>query len=270
MGMRKVRKEAFLKAHPYCIFCGGTVPTETIEHCPPRAMFQDRAWPEGFEFPACSSCNHGSADDDLLISFLARTDPFSDVGDGDRRMTEIIRSVNQQFPDLAKKMMPSALKARAMNRRLGIIPERGVTNQEAGPVRVTDEMHRAVHVFAAKLTKAIYYLHTGRVFPADGRIGLKWFTNADLITNNGRYRVFESFQELDGIVPELVRANSLLHDQFEYKLSLSADHELLALQARFGQGFGFAVFACTVREHLDALFASVEERMGKPNPFVLI
>lgn len=269
MGMRKVRKDAFLKAHPLCIFCGGTAPTETVEHCPPRAMFQDRAWPEGLEFPACSTCNHGSADDDLLITFLARTDPFSDAGDSDGRMPEIIQSVHQKFPQLVGKMLPSAVEARAINRRLGIVPAPGATNQEAGPVRVTDEMHKAVQVFAGKLTKAIYYMHTKQVFPADGRIGLKWFTNADLFTNKGRYRVFESFQGLDGIVPELVRSRSMLNDQFEYKLSLSSDHELLALQARFGHGFGFAVFACTVREKLDALFASVEERMGKPNPFTL-
>ena len=241
MGMSKVRKEAFLKAHPFCIFCGGTVPTTTVEHCPPRAMFQERAWPEGFEFPACSKCNHGTADDDLLISFLARIDPFSDGEDDDGRMPDIIRSVHQKFPKLAAKMMPSAIEARAMNRRLGIVPEPGATNQEAGPVRVTDEIDMAVRVFAGKLTKAIYYLHTGQVFPASGRVGLNWFTNADLVTNNGRYRVFESFQGLDGIVPELVRSRSLLNDQFEYKLSLSDDYELMALQARFGRGFGFAV-----------------------------
>ncbi|WP_156328183.1 hypothetical protein [Massilia sp. WF1] len=223
MGMRKVRKEAFLKTHPFCIFCGGTVLTDTVEHCPPRAMFPDRAWPEGFEFPACSNCNHGSADDDLLISFLARTDPFTDGEGDDGRMPDIIRSVHQKFPQLVSKMMPSAIEARAMNRRLGIVPEPGATNQEAGPVRVTDEIDNAVRVFAGKLTKAIYYLHTSQVFPTNGRIGLKWFTNADLVTNNGRYRVFESFQGLDGIVPALVRSRSLLNDQFEYKLSLSTD-----------------------------------------------
>jgi hypothetical protein len=270
MGMSRVRRNAFLEAHPFCIFCGGTAKTETVEHCPPRAMFQDRAWPEGFEFPACASCNHGSADDDLLVSLLARTDPFSEAGDRDGRMPEIIRSVNQKFPQLIAKMMPTAIEARAMNRRLGIAPAAGETNQEAGPVRVTDEMHRAVSVFAGKLTKAIFYMHSGLVFPTDGRIGLKWFTNADLFTNSGRYPVFDVLQDLDGFVPALVRSKSLLNDQFEYKLSISNDSDLLTLQARFGQGFGFAVFACTVGDKLDSLFASAEARTGRPNPFAPI
>jgi hypothetical protein len=66
--MSRVRKNAFFSAHPVCIFCGGGEKATTIEHCPPRAMFQFRDWPEGFEFPACESCNHGTADHDLIIS----------------------------------------------------------------------------------------------------------------------------------------------------------------------------------------------------------
>lgn len=270
MGMSRVRKDAFFAAHPYCIFCGGTVPTMTVEHCPPRAMFQHRAWPEGFEFPACSGCNHGSADDDLLISFLARTDPFNDAGNADGRMPALMESVHQKFPHIVRKMMPTAVEARALNRELGIVPPPGVTNQEAGPVHVTDEMHSAVEVFAAKLTKAIFYMQTGRAFPAHGRIALRWFTNAELVTNNGRYSVFELLEGLAGFAPELSRSKSLLNDQFEYKCSLSSECDLMALQARFGQGFGLVVFAATDREQLDRVYASLEKRTEKPNPFTLI
>lgn len=268
--MSRTRRAAFFAQHPLCIFCGGTVKAETIEHCPPRAMFQERAWPEGFEFPACSRCNHGSADDDLIISLLARTDPFTEAGNADGRMPAIISSVHQKFPQLIAKMMPSVVQARAMNRRLGIVPPPGVTNQQAGPVHVTDEMHRAVEVFAGKLTKAIYYMQAGRTFPAEGRICMRWFTNAELITNNGRYSIFEILEGLEGFVPELARAKSLLNDQFEYKLSMSNELDLLALQARFGHGFGLVVFACTERERLDAVFASLEARTAQPNPFAVL
>lgn len=99
---------------------------------------------------------------------------------------------------------------------------------------------------------------------------LKWFTNADLITNDGRYPVFDMLESLDGFVPQLVRSNSLLNEQFEYKLSISSDFDLLALQARFGLGFGLVVFACTMGETLDALFANVEARTGRPSPFEAI
>jgi hypothetical protein len=268
--MSRKRKDAFFIAHPNCIFCGGAEKATTIEHCPPRAMFQFRQWPDGFEFPACSSCNHGTADHDLIIALLARTDPFTEAGNRDGRMPMIIESVHQKHPSMIGKMMPNALESRTLNRKLGIVPPPGLTNQEAGPVRVTEEMHRAVEVFAAKLTKAVYYMRTNNVFPSEGRIALKWFTNSELITNQGRYVVFDLLQQLDGLAPALVRSNSLLNDQFEYKISISPDGDILALQARFGNGFGFAVFASTDRAKLDASFESISRRTGKPSPFVLV
>jgi hypothetical protein len=270
MGMSRKRKDAFKAAHPFCIFCGGQAEATTIEHCPPRAMFQNRDWPEGFEFPACADCNNGSADDDLIVSFLARTDPFNDTGNIDGRVPAIIDSVHQKFPGLIRKMLPSANEARRINERLGIAPAAGRTNQEAGAVHVTDEMHQAVGVFAAKLVKAIYYMQTSTPFPSGARLAMRWFTNAELLTNNGRYSTFDLLQEMAGFAPELRRAKSFLNDQFSYKVSLSEERDLISLQAKLGQGFGFVVFACTIPERLDAVFVRLEERTGKPNPFTIL
>lgn len=270
MGMSKKKKDEFRAKHPNCIFCGGNVAATTVEHCPPRAMFRDRAWPEGFEFPACSKCNHGTADQDLIIALLARSDPFRDPGDTDGRMGNIIGSVNQKFPGLLAKMMPSANEARRINRRLGIALTPGQTNQEAGAVNVTDEMHYAVEIFSAKLTKAIFYMHSGGVFPNDGRLTLRWFTNSELFTNDGRYSLFDIMEQLGGLAPELRRANTFLNDQFSYKISFSTELDLLVLQAQFGHGFGFVVVGSSAAEKLDSIFASLDKQTGKNNPFKTI
>jgi hypothetical protein len=68
MGAATRHRQAFLRNHKTCAFCGGGAPSSTIEHCPPRSMFQHRQWPEGFEFPACQACNKGSSDHDLVIA----------------------------------------------------------------------------------------------------------------------------------------------------------------------------------------------------------
>ncbi|HEX8612666.1 MAG TPA: hypothetical protein VF800_15375 [Telluria sp.] len=270
MGMSRKRKDAFKAAHPFCIFCGGTVEATTVEHCPPRAMFQKREWPEGFEFAACSKCNHGSADQDLLIALLARVDPFEDSGSKDGRMPGIIGSIAQKFPGLIKRMMPTANEARRINERLGISVTPGQTNQQSGAVHVVEEIHHAVEVFAAKLTKAIYYQQTNMPFPLGGRLAMRWFTNADLITNNGRYQIFDLLSELVGIAPTLRRARSFLNDQFSYKLTISDEKSFFVLQAQFGAGFGFVVFGSTASEKLDAVFINLEEKTQKPNPFIIL
>jgi hypothetical protein len=53
MGAATRHRRAFLAKHRYCAFCGGHATATTVEHCPPRALFQDRRWPESFEFPCC-------------------------------------------------------------------------------------------------------------------------------------------------------------------------------------------------------------------------
>lgn len=53
MGAATQHRQAFLKPHSICAFCGGKNAATTIEHCPPRAMFEYRSLPEGFEFPSC-------------------------------------------------------------------------------------------------------------------------------------------------------------------------------------------------------------------------
>jgi hypothetical protein len=226
MGAATRHRKAFLLVHRICAFCGGNTPATTIEHCPPRVMFQNKQWPEGFEFPACQACNQGSSNDDLLIGMLARMDPFEDKGNLDGRAPGILAGVHQQFPGIFGKMMAGA-------HPLGL------------PVaKVTDEMHDAVSVLARKLAKGIYWRDVGAFFPNDGGLMMTWYTNADVVRDGG-HRLFESLKDIAGVVPRLVRSGKYLNDQFEYKLSISPDQTIIGLQARFGNGFGLIIFGST-------------------------
>lgn len=102
VGSATRHRQAFLKVNPLCIFCGGVESATTIEHCPPRALFQFRQWPEGFEFPACGNCNGNTSNDDLLLAMLARMNPFDNSSDTDGRTAGIIMSVLRQFPGIGE------------------------------------------------------------------------------------------------------------------------------------------------------------------------
>src|SRR5215813_3575574 len=52
-------------------------------------------------------------------------------------------------------------------------------------------------------------------------------------------------KHMTGTAPTLIRSGKYLNDQFAYKVSLSDDKRLLALQAGFGNTFGFVVFGST-------------------------
>jgi len=269
MGAAARHRRKFLGEHPRCAFCGGEAIATTIEHCPPRSMFQFRLWPEGFEFPACEPCNVGTDDQDLLVAMMARMDPFELRGNLDGKHVGLMKAANRQFPGLFEKMMPSASEARRSNRELGLHPEPGQTHQETGTVKVPDEFHTAVCVLARKLSKGIYYRDAGRPFPDDGCLLLNWFTNADIL-RDGKYMVFDLLKELGGTAPPLQRGGTYLNDQFEYKLSLSPEKDILVLQAKFGNAFGFVVFGSTLPGKLESSVARLREQSQRNGPFAVL
>lgn len=232
-------------------------------------MFQFRQWPEGFEFPSCQSCNQGTADHDLLISMLARLDPFEGSGNKDGKQVGLMMMVNKQFPGLISKMMPSANEARSTNRMLGIKPEPGKTQQDASPVKIPEEFHHAVCIFAQKLAKGIFYRETSSPFPDEGCLLLNWFTNADHL-RDGKYVVFDLLKEIGGIAPPLIRSGQYLNDQFEYKFSLSPEKEIFVLQARFGHVFGLAVFGSTLPGKLEDIVVRLREQTQRDGPFAVL
>lgn len=269
MGTAKNHRQSFLQAHPHCVFCGGNAVATTIEHCPPRAMFQNRHWPEGFEFPACSPCNNGTNDHDLLVAMLARMDPFEENGNKDGKLEGIMKMANKQYPGLFSKMFVSPGEARRNNRKLGIQPQPGQTHQEAGGIRLTSEVHEAVCVLAKKLAKGIFYRETQTIFPDNGCLLLNWFTNAELI-REGKYVVFDLLKELGGSAPPLQRSNKYLNDQFEYKITLSPEMNIMILQARFGNSFGLVVFGSTLPDRLEAMISRLREQSSREGPFAVL
>lgn len=232
-------------------------------------MFQHRLWPEGFEFPACDACNRGTGESDLLVATFARMNPFEETGNADGSLDGLMRMVNKQYPGMFQRMMPSAIEARRHNRKLGLQPAPGQTHQEAGMVKVPEELHEAVCALGRKLAKGLFYRETQRIFPDEGCLLLNWFTNADLI-RDGKYVVFDLLKSLTGDAPPTVRSGKHLGDQFEYKLSLAAERNVFIIQARFGGAFGLALFGSTVPGLLESGISRLREQTAREGPFAVL
>lgn len=266
---KRNQRERLLKSHPHCVFCGGQTPATTIEHCPPRSLFQYRHWPEGFEFPACDTCNHGTSDYDLLVAMLARLNPIDEQGNTDGKLPGLIKNMSMQNPGLIMKMLPSATEARRRNRAFGLQPSVGQTQQEVSPINIPGEIHQAVCVVASKLAKAIFYQETLRPFPNDGCLMLNWFTNVELL-RHGKYIVFDLLKDLPGVTPVLERGGKLLNDQFEYKVSVDSENQFFVLQARFNISFAIVVFGSTLPGRLESMAEQMREQNKKNGSFVVL
>ena len=258
MGEAKLRKEKLIAAGHLCIFCGGQRIATTEEHCPPRALFRGKRWPEGYVFPACEDCNGGTSDDDLMISFLAN---LTQVGSADKG-TGLMYQVNKQFPGFLKAMFErTAVQARKMARKTGLRPGPGETYQELPIVKLPVEAHRCVSVLAAKLTKAIYFKQTSEIFPTEGGIMFQWFTNAQKM-EHGRIVLLDALSHFAAMSAPKRRGGKDLTDQFDYKYSADKPGELHILQVVFGEVFGFVSIFSQVPGRLE----SMENRIKDAHP----
>ena len=173
---RANRKQEFLRKHPFCCLCGGTIPATTIEHAPPRVLFVDRQIPGAFSFPACDRCNGGSKDADqiaALVTLIMGSATSSHVTD--RYINKLLEAAATNYPEMLKYIDTSvSLQYLRVN---GLVREVFVGGIDR-------------HIFydwldpwIAKLGLAFWYHHQSDVFPETGRISVHWFTNASIANN---------------------------------------------------------------------------------------
>jgi len=260
------RRKVKIKTSAPCIFCGGGTLATTKEHCPPKALFRNKEWPDGYVFPACINCNGGSSDEDLIVAFLAHLkteDPQKT-----KKGLGLMKAVHRQFPDFLHRMFnKTARESRNDARKLGIKPEPGETYQELGIANVTEAMHKSVSVLAAKLTKAVYYMQTNSIFPTDGGIMFQWFTNAQKL-EHGKVILLEAAAKFSAISPPKQRNGKDLKDQFDYRYSVGEKGELHLLQVVFGETFGFLTIFSQTPGRLESMEDSIKRKLStSDSPF---
>jgi len=251
MGAKKARLSAFLAKHPFCCFCGGSAAATTQDHIPPRGIFAEKKWPEGYVFPGCTSCNNGSARDDALVAFLSRMNV--DAADGTVEAMEwnkLLTSIREHYPGLAREMILSANEVRRWMRKHGVAKPFGLTYGEVPMIRIPEVIVAAVRRFNNKLLRALHYKHTGMIIPSTAWTHLQWWTNANLLAR-------EFPREIAEMMPgraALKRGKVLLGNQFGYSFGTGNDGTLGAYLATFRKSFvvvGVVVFDAALMVDID-------------------
>lgn len=162
---RKAKKKAkFLAEHPHCCFCGGETPSVEIDHLPSRACFDGKNYPDGFEFPACRDCNASTRADEQIVALLSR----------------MLSNPNAAAsPDEIRKYMSGVA-----NNNINVFAELSQVRRNVGENlhllefgNATDDAFQRV---LTRWAKAFHYRETSVIIPADARIYVTYFTNANL------------------------------------------------------------------------------------------
>ena len=192
MNSRARRKQLFLRANPLCCFCGGETPSEEIDHIPSRACFDNKYFPDGFEFPTCRACNASTSQDEQVVALFSRMLAHPHV---------------PALPIEIGKYM-----AGVANNSAAVILEMGNAHARLGAdlhvLELGDAAHGAFDRVLRRWAKAFHYRETGRIVPTEGRLYTSLFSNAnaDKVPPGA----------LEGRVHVLLRNGKDIGDQFGY------------------------------------------------------
>ncbi len=221
MGQAKFKqynREKFLEKNPKCCYCGNDA--TTTDHCPPRAMVLNRIWPEGYEFPACHSCNQEARKDEQILAMLSpmwfSRDQTEAEAEHWRKQTKGL--ANNQ-PEVITEMLINSERNKQRNefRRLfgkeigDELRRRGYGIGVLGPLT-----QAAIRRFSIKLSKALFYKHTKTIL--DGYLWAVHFTAAN---RNDTSSVVELMLRIAPMEPETSRSGESLTNQFTYRYNYS-------------------------------------------------
>jgi hypothetical protein len=228
------RRTKFFSKHPFCCFCGGDERAVEEDHVPARALFDERLWPEGYNFPACKPCNEITRQDENVVAFLSRLGPPEDDLTAVQK-AEIIRcmdAMSRAYPEAMRSMDMSANEVRRKLKELGIPRPPGKFLKDIPLFNIgRPEFVVPVRNFGIKLFCALHYKHAGSVVPSSFEIAIRFFTNMQMDA------ISKEIFKILGRRAEVVRSRNELDDQFHYIYAVTPDKLTSAYLCKFRQSF---------------------------------
>lgn len=240
----------------FCIFCGGVKPANSAEHYPPKAVFTERRFPEGYVFPACQECNSGSRHQDKVIAFLSRMSPSVD----EKLPSEILKLfkslLNERPKDIRQFFTLSAVNKKRAAEQMRYQRPPGALYRDLPFVKVPDWIDEIVNSFIQKLTKALHFHHTNLILPSTGVIESKWFTNANHLSG----QIPEEIFTLPTEAPKLFRANVDLSEQFNYRYLITEDGQFAMYSVHFRFAFCFTSVLAFDKRRWEDMKATIRDQ----------
>uniref|UniRef100_B0T6H8 HNH endonuclease n=1 Tax=Caulobacter sp. (strain K31) TaxID=366602 RepID=B0T6H8_CAUSK len=256
MGEGKRRRQtlnARLASARGCVYCAAARPATTMDHMPPRAVFDSKRRPKGLEFPACEPCNAGTKTADQVVALMSRIYPDATTSEAKAEVQKYLNGVANNEPGLLREMFGSPEWRQSAELRVPQGAGMHALNC-AGPL-----LNKNMDMFAAKFGFAMHYEATGRLIETDGGVAARWYPNAaDL---DGTFP-----RDVWGILgpPDTLRQGQFhVSDQFEYAWAVGEDGEIGIFLGIFRQAFAvLAMTSATPRAVFDT--PPVEMRTWRP------
>lgn len=209
-----------------CVLCGGTRPSDTVEHAPPISLFRDKLRPQGYEFPACRRCNEGTAKLDALASFLfisCKRDAVLGAEPLREHVQNLARTVGRSFPQLSDFIENVDLSSPS-----GLITGRAVR------LKLTSGISRHLARWSAKQVYAYWHEQNKTALSSEAIVAILLLTNDPAIDPHAN-EIATWLKSSFMIKP----AGRPSNDQFFYRYGRDARSSISVFQAVFQESGGF-------------------------------
>jgi hypothetical protein len=229
---KKRAHNGVFEACPFCIYCGGEVQADSIDHVPPRIMFRGKHRPKGLEFASCKSCNEGTGRADLVAALLSRASPDARDAEEQHELKGLLQSLSNNVPGLLEEMFIADQTAAR-----DLLPQLDGTFLKVNGPLVSAHMQ----TFATKIGFALFYELTKQVVPVGGGVAARWFFNVDQAEGTFPQEVF------DHLLPSMTLKQGKfdVSDQFGYRWRLAEGDRMALFLATFRYSFAVLAFVTT-------------------------
>jgi hypothetical protein len=234
MGEAKVKRRAhaaILESFPWCIYCGGVNPADTIEHMPPIQMFYQRQRPKGLEFPACKECNHGTKHSDLVASLMGRMYPDAGTDPAKQEVKKILSAVSNNVPGLLQEMEIGSGGQKIVRNQIPNMPPGAAVLRANGPI-----LEKHMRTFGAKLGFALHYEARRTPVPLEGGVQPMYFTNVNAAKGELPMGIIELLPK----AKTLQQGKKNVSAQFNYSWRVTEEGRHSVFYAVFNQAFAIA------------------------------
>ncbi|MCQ4160843.1 hypothetical protein NON00_12985 [Roseomonas sp. GC11] len=230
--LKQYNRQQFLREHPTCCYCGAVA--TTTDHCPPRALFQNRHWPEGYEFPCCQPCNAAGRQSEQVAVAILRPSLFQETED--EAWEKTVRSLKINRPEVLDEWTEASRNQmrRMFREKFGDGLGDYLRNQGYGIVELGPISQAAIEEVLFRLGQALFYKHVGRRC-AGGKI---WIVRMDMLNAEGS---LDSITKITPLLAQSVRGRIDLSDQFLYRYNVSPSEGILCAVVKIREQFGAVV-----------------------------
>ena len=217
---------------PWCVFCGGTTRGTSIDHVPPRGVFNFKQRPKGLEFMCCTDCADGSRRTDQVAALFAR---FYSVSPGTKKhrqeLAKIFRAIGNNAAEVLNEMkIEEVLPGDHPVRKAFPAAKATFT---FGPIAAS-----YIAAFGARLALALHFEKTHEILPTSGGVFVFSRSNNTLVEEG----VPEEFIAMLGPPEALEQGKFSVADQFQYASLQERDGARTAHFIAFRLSFALQAF----------------------------